>query len=191
MDQDPSQGPDTDAADDVCMTLAFNVPAVGYKKTGEAGWGGLVLTFNRQIDGGSFIFNPICPIQTDGIIGTSPVAVKGNPTNNAIEFVPIARDSNTGKATTTPPTTQTYALQPTGNNVPVGTPISGSTKKTQEGAKYGQFVVTIMFDESAGLPQLIENNASFWQAKPGQVFKNMKANLTINRSSSLKGLEIS
>jgi hypothetical protein len=53
---------------DQCKTFYFMVPPVNYAGKGPpGGWGGLVLTFDRQVDGASFIFDPNCPTPIDGV----------------------------------------------------------------------------------------------------------------------------
>src|SRR5947209_3013193 len=70
-----AQGPsdqDTTGVDaggeDQCFSLTFQVPATPYSKQSTGGWGALVLTFDRGIDGGSFIFTPKCADAQDGFI---------------------------------------------------------------------------------------------------------------------------
>src|SRR5215813_2436904 len=89
-DQDDGAMGDPDMAMDTCLTLTFNVPAVAPAKKGDGGWGGLTLTFSTPIDGGSFIYDPVCPTPQDGTLGQ--VAPGGEPTigpNQSITFRPV------------------------------------------------------------------------------------------------------
>ena len=65
-DKDPIEDPGGSA--DVCAGVWFNVPAVpdSQSKQGSGGWGSLVLSFDRPIDGASFVFGPDCPTPLDG-----------------------------------------------------------------------------------------------------------------------------
>jgi hypothetical protein len=148
-DQDDGGSGDPDKADDACLTLLFNVPAASPDKTDPGGWGGLTLTFNVPIDGGSFIFDPVCPTPQDGTLGQIAPG-GGEPTtlpNTSITFKPVVGS-------------KPYYLLPTGS-------------RTDTGGMFGQFAVTIMYDASQGTPQLQANDlvggpGSYWVGKPGQ-----------------------
>jgi hypothetical protein len=152
--------PPADAADDACLTLEFNVPAAANKPQAPGGWGGLTLTFDRPIDGGSFVFDPVCPTPVDGTLG-QVLDIGGEPTvgpNQSIVFKPTLN----GRA---------YYALPTGTAV--GKPKYSTTDFTNTQApNFSQFAVTIMYDASLGVPQISSsfdgNPQSYWVGKPGK-----------------------
>src|SRR5947207_2308613 len=82
--------PGADMLNDACLTLEFNVPPAGDGKSSPGGWGGLTLSFDRPIDGGSFVFDPVCPTPVDGTLG-KVLDSTGKPTveaNQSIVFKP-------------------------------------------------------------------------------------------------------
>jgi hypothetical protein len=155
-----TSGPtDQDVADgtDACLTLEFDVPAPSIDK-GYAGWGGLTLSFDKAIDGGSFVFDPACPTPADGTLGQVMDGGKNlvGP-NQSITFSP-----------------GNYRLNPT------GTPNTATNKDGtpkyppgSQAANYSQFAVTIMYDTEAGVPQMLVTDSngkplSYWVGKPGK-----------------------
>jgi len=160
-DQDDGNTGDADKADDACLTLRFNVPATYDGKDRPYGWGGLTLTFDKAIDGGSFIYDPVCPTAQDGTLGQIKPG-DAEPTtlpNQSITFKPVLG----GKP---------YYAQPT--DTAAGKPYGSETDYTDTQApNYSLFVVTIMYDASQGVPQLQANDlvggpGSFWVGKPGK-----------------------
>jgi hypothetical protein len=158
-DKDDGDAGDPDKNDDACLTLLFRVPATVEGKLSPFGWGGLTLTFDRAIDGGSFIFDPVCPVPQDGILGqiTPGSGEPTTPFGTSITFQPLV-DS------------KPYYLQTTGKEV--GKPQTIDFTGTQA-PNYSLFAVTIMYDESLGVPQLQASDingdpASYWVGKPGR-----------------------
>jgi hypothetical protein len=133
-DQDPN---DADGPDN-CFTGSFKVPADPYDKSsgGYGGWGALVLTFNKPIDGASFVFDPQCDTPADGFLSADKMSVGLGPAYNANGFV-------SGKG---------YRLGATGTQVPGGDPTD----------IFQDFVYTIRYDGNVA-PNLV---SGFWQAKP-------------------------
>jgi hypothetical protein len=77
-DQDPGD----DLGNDACFELGkFIVPPVpgSQDKSAPGGWGSLVLTFDREIDGGSFIFKTDCPDPTDGTLSPDKKSILLKP----------------------------------------------------------------------------------------------------------------
>ena len=151
--------PPADAADDACLTLEFNVPPAANKPQAPGGWGGLTLTFDRPIDGGSFVFDPVCPTPVNGTLG-QVLDIGGEPTvgpNQSIVFKPTLN----GRA---------YYGLPTGTTA--GKPKYSTTDFTNTQApNFSQFAVTIMYDASQGVPQVStsfgNNPQTYWVGKPG------------------------
>jgi hypothetical protein len=63
------------AAVGATISFSFNVPPPPYDKTSNQGWGYLVLTFDRPVEGGSFVFPPDCLDPTDGVINPDNLAM--------------------------------------------------------------------------------------------------------------------
>jgi hypothetical protein len=160
-DQDDGGKGDPDKTDDACITLTFNVPAASPDKKGVGGWGGLTLSFNEPIDGGSFIFDPVCPTPQNGTLGQ--IAPGGaEPTtlpNQSITFMPLVKS-------------KPYYVLPTGRPA-VKNSVNPIDYTGTQAPNYSQFVVTIMYDASQGVPKLQATDAvggpgSFWVGKPGK-----------------------
>ena len=162
-DLDDGSTGDADKADDACLTFVFNVPStdLNNKTDSPFGWGGLTLSFDKPIDGGSFIFDPVCPTPVDGTLGQVLDSL-GEPLvglNQSITFKPTLG----GRA---------YYALPT--DTPVGKPrYSAIDYSDTQAPNFSQFAVTIMFDASQGVPTLLSDNGrgdpeSFWVGKPSK-----------------------
>jgi hypothetical protein len=159
-------GPAAGPAGSMCLTLRFNVPPAVNKPESPYGWGGLTLTFNGPIIGGSFIFDPVCPTPQNGTVGTvygnNGVAPQpGRGKNQSITFSPTVAK-------------KPYYALPTGTAV--GTYMKTDYSKSQS-PNYSQFAVTIMYNPAlyakGTVPQLIitakdGSPVSFWVGKPGK-----------------------
>ena len=61
------------------INFSFLVPAPPYNKTTNQGWGFLVLTFDRPIEGGSFVFLPDCSDPLDGVLSLDEMSIRLGP----------------------------------------------------------------------------------------------------------------
>ena len=57
----------------------FGAQSASQDKTNPGGWGALVLTFDREIDGGSFIFAPDCPDPVQGTLSDDKKSILLKP----------------------------------------------------------------------------------------------------------------